>query len=376
MTIKWYPGHMGTAQKKITELLRTVDVIIEVLDARLPAASANHPLAALRRNKPCIKVLNKNDLADPAVTKAWVRTFERETGIRALPLSAKQPREVSRLIELCRLLAPTRGKPGRTLRAMVVGIPNVGKSTLINTLAGKYLAKVGDKPAITTSAQQIDLRNGIVLHDTPGLLWPDLRNQVAAYRLAASGAIGSGAFDYTNVGIFAVEYMMKRYPELLMKRYRIPDLPESATAVLEQVGRRLGCLAAGGEIDVHRAAEAFLRELRAGKLGRVSFEEPGEDALFLLRAHDDEIAFFLFRDLDDPVRHVAGLEPSLDQRALGLRDPVDVGYCPGPSVVKYIVQVLDARQVQVPLVGLDHLHDGDPGLFILGQPDSLFQDFL
>ena len=245
MTIKWYPGHMGTAQKKITELLRTVDVIIEVLDARLPAASANHPLAALRRNKPCIKVLNKNDLADPAVTKAWVRTFERETGIRALPLSAKQPREVSRLIELCRLLAPTRGKPGRTLRAMVVGIPNVGKSTLINTLAGKYLAKVGDKPAITTSAQQIDLRNGIVLHDTPGLLWPDLRNQVAAYRLAASGAIGSGAFDYTNVGIFAVEYMMKRYPELLMKRYRIPDLPESATAVLEQVGRRLGCLAGG-----------------------------------------------------------------------------------------------------------------------------------
>src|SRR5512144_210353 len=158
MTIKWYPGHMGTAQKTIAELLRTVDVIIEVLDARLPAASANHPLAALRRNKPCIKVLNKNDLADPVVTRAWVRAFERETGIRALPLSAKQPREVNRLIELCLLLAPTRGKPGRTLRAMVVGIPNVGKSTLINTLAGKYLAKVGDKPAITTSTQQIDLR--------------------------------------------------------------------------------------------------------------------------------------------------------------------------------------------------------------------------
>ena len=230
MTIKWYPGHMGTAQKKIAELLRTVDVIIEVLDARLPAASANHPLAALRRNKPCIKVLNKNDLADPAVTRAWVRAFERETGIRALPLSAKQPREVNQLIELCRLLAPTRGKPGRTLRAMVVGIPNVGKSTLINTLAGKCLAKVGDKPAITTCAQQIDLRNGIILHDTPGLLWPDLRNQVAAYRLAASGAIGSGAFDYTNVGLFAAEYMMQRYPELLRSRYRTPDLPESATA--------------------------------------------------------------------------------------------------------------------------------------------------
>src|SRR5689334_6574795 len=126
MTITWYPGHMGAAQKKMAELLRTVDVVIEVLDARLPAASANHPLGALRRNKPCLKVLNKNDLADPVVTKAWVRAFESETGVRALPLSAKQHREVNRLIELCLLLAPNRGKPGRSLRAVVVGIPNVG----------------------------------------------------------------------------------------------------------------------------------------------------------------------------------------------------------------------------------------------------------
>jgi ribosome biogenesis GTPase A len=276
MTIKWYPGHMGAAQKKIAETIRTVDVIIEVLDARLPAASANHPLAALRRNKPCIKVLNKNDLADPAVTRAWVRAFERESGVRALPLSAKKPREVQQVIKQCLLLAPNRGKPGRTLRALVVGIPNVGKSTLINSLAGKCLAKVGDRPAITTCGQQIELDNNIILLDTPGLLWPDLRNQVAACRLAASGAIGSAAFDYTNVGLFAAEYMMQRYPDLLRSRYRLTDQPESAAALLEQVGRRLGCLAGGGEIDLHRAAEAFLRELRAGKLGRVSFEEPGD----------------------------------------------------------------------------------------------------
>ncbi|MBI2355260.1 MAG: ribosome biogenesis GTPase YlqF [Deltaproteobacteria bacterium] len=274
MTIKWYPGHMGKAHQQISELIRTVDVIIEVLDARLPASSSNHMLEELRRNKPCIKVMNKNDLADPVVTKAWVRTFEKRTGILALPLSAKQHREVNQLIKLCQRLAPNRGKPGRTLRAMVVGIPNVGKSTLINTLAGKCLAKVGDKPAITTCAQQIDLRNGIVLSDTPGLLWPDMSDQVAAYRLATSGAIGAGALDYTNVGLFAADFMMHRYRELLMDRYKLADMPDSATAILERIGRRLGCLVAGGEVDLHRAAEAFLRELRAGKIGRVSLEEP------------------------------------------------------------------------------------------------------
>lgn len=274
MTIHWYPGHMGKAHEKISELIRAVDVVIEILDARLPASSSNHLLQELRRNKPCIKVMNKSDLADPVVTKAWVREFEMQSGVRALPLSAKQHREVTRLVKLCRQLAPTRGTPGRSLRAMVVGIPNVGKSTLINTLAGRSLAKVGDKPAVTTCAQQIDLHNGIILCDTPGLLWPVMDDQVAAYRLAASGAIGESALDYTSVGLFAIELMMKRYRELLMDRYNLSDVAESADAVLEQIGRRLGCLVAGGGVDLHRAAEAFLRELRSGKLGRISFEEP------------------------------------------------------------------------------------------------------
>jgi ribosome biogenesis GTPase A len=278
MTIEWYPGHMGKAYEQISELIRKNDVIIEIIDARLPSSSSNHLLEELRGKKPCIKVMNKNDLADPGVTKAWVSAFERETGIHPLPLSAKQPREVSRLIRLCLRLAPTRGKPGRPLRAMVVGIPNVGKSTLINTLAGKCLAKVGDRPAITTCAQRIDLHNGIILSDTPGLLWPDMSDQVAAYRLATSGAIGANALDYTNVGLFAAEFMMRRYPEPLRSRYGLTHLPDSAIALLEQIARRLGCLVAGGGFDLHRAAEAFLRELRVGKLGRVSFEEPEQDA--------------------------------------------------------------------------------------------------
>jgi ribosome biogenesis GTPase A len=274
MTIEWYPGHMSKAHDQIAKLVRKIDVIIEVLDARLPVSSSNHLLAELRRNKPWIKVMNKHDLADPAVTKAWVRFFERQTGVRALPLSAKQHREVLQLPNLCLRLAPTRGKPGRTLRAMVVGIPNVGKSTLINTLAGKSMAKVGDRPAITTCTQQIDLRNGIVLSDTPGLLWPVMSDQAAAYRLATTGAIGANALDYTDVGLFAAEFMLRRYREQLLSRYQLTATPESPTALLEQIGRRLGCLMAGGEIDMHRAAEAFLRELRAGKIGRISLEEP------------------------------------------------------------------------------------------------------
>lgn len=278
MTIRWYPGHMGKAQEKMAEAIRKIDVIIEVLDARLPSSSSNHQLEDMHRNKPRIKLLNKNDLADPLVTKAWVRYFERESGVHALPLSAKQHSETKQLIKLCQRLAPNRGKPGWPLRAMVFGIPNVGKSTLINTLAGKSMAKVGDKPAITTCAQQIDLRNGIILSDTPGLLWPDMSDQIVAYRLATSGAIGASALDYTCVGLFAAEFMVQRYPELLMAHYKITELPDTPNGVLEAIGRRLGCLITGGEVDLHRAAEAFLRELRAGKIGRVSFEEPDQEA--------------------------------------------------------------------------------------------------
>jgi ribosome biogenesis GTPase A len=279
MTIRWYPGHMSKAHEQIGELIKKIDVIIEVLDARLPLSSSNYLLGELRRNKPWIKVLNKNDLADPMVTKAWVGHFQKVAGVRALPLSAKRLGEVKQLVKLCKLLAPNRGKPGLPVRTMVIGIPNVGKSTLINTLAGKCLAKVGDKPAITVRTQQIDLHNGILLFDTPGVLWPEMNDQNGAYRLATSGAIGAGALDYTNVGVFAAEFMARRYPGMLKSRYKLAELPEEPYDTVEAIGRCLGCLVSGGGVDVHRAAEAFLRELRAGKIGRVSFEEPGAAVL-------------------------------------------------------------------------------------------------
>jgi ribosome biogenesis GTPase A len=275
MKIEWYPGHMAKARRLIEETIRGIDVIIEVLDARLPASSSNPMLGKLRGGKPCIKVMNKSDLADPEVTKAWVEHF-KQPGMRALPLQAHVRLEANRLPKLCQQLAPHRGTPGKSLRAMIVGIPNVGKSTLINTLAGRKLAKVGDKPAVTTCQQVIDLKNGILLCDTPGLLWPDMRNQAGAYRLAASGAIGEAALDYTEVALFAVAYLARRYPTLLSERYKLATLPDTPVLMLEEIGRRRGCLVGGGEVDLHRAGEQFLRELRAGALGRISLEEPGE----------------------------------------------------------------------------------------------------
>ncbi len=278
MTIEWYPGHMAKAKRQIAEVMPRIDLVIEVLDARLPAASANPMLTKLRGVKPCIKVLNKSDLADPAVTREWVRHFERQQGVRALPLEARQRSAAGKIPRLCRSLVPHRGIPGKTLRVMVVGIPNVGKSTLINTLAGRKMARVGDRPAITTCPQQIDLRNGIHLSDTPGLLWPDIRNQQGALRLAASGAIGEGGMDYHEVARFAAGFLMERYAGQLSLRYAFDALPGDVDTLLDEIGRRRGCLTAGGVVDVQRTSELLLRELRAGLLGRVSLETP-EDAV-------------------------------------------------------------------------------------------------
>jgi ribosome biogenesis GTPase A len=274
MHIDWYPGHMAKAIKQIAEVMRKIDLVFEVLDARLPFSSANPQFEEIRGSKPCVKLLNKNDLADPEITKQWVKFFDSQKRVKALPLESRQRIEVGLLPKLCRRLVPHRGIPGKPLRVMIVGIPNVGKSTLINTLAGKKIARVGDKPAVTTCHQQIDLRNGILLSDTPGMLWPNLGDQRGANRLAATGAIGENAFEYLSVAEFAADYLKNRYPQRIRERYKLEDLPELAHALVEEVGRRRGCLVRGGEVDMERASELFVREIRSGKLGRISFEDP------------------------------------------------------------------------------------------------------
>lgn len=272
MTIRWYPGHMGKALEQITDLIKRIDVVIEVLDARIPFSSSNHQLENIRRTKPWIKVLNKQDLADPFATKKWLKSFEKNDGVWGLGLNSKNSNETKKLIALCKLAAPKRGKPGFPVRVMVVGIPNVGKSTLINTLAGKNIAKVGDKPAITTTTQQIDLHNGIVLSDTPGVLWPNMDNQDSAYRLAVSGAIGANAMDSESVAIYAITVLQKQYPELLSKRYDLCELPENPSDILITAGKKMGCLKSGGNVDCNRAAEIILKEIRGGKFGRITLD--------------------------------------------------------------------------------------------------------
>ncbi|WP_437945763.1 ribosome biogenesis GTPase YlqF [Sorangium sp. So ce296] len=285
MAIQWYPGHMTKARRLIAESMPSQDVIIEVLDARMPRASENPVVAELRGQKPCIKVLNKSDLADPAVTTAWLRHLEAEHPapgeappggkVLAIAISATQSSEARRRIpELCKRLVPPKNGPGKVVRAMIVGIPNVGKSTLINTLMERKVAKVGDEPAVTKSQQLVTLKSGMAISDNPGILWPKIDDEAASFRLAVGGAIPDTAIDYQSVALFAAGYFLRRYPELLVARYKLKELPETASALIEEIGRRRGCLRSGGAVDLHKASDILVHDFRAGRLGRISLEEP------------------------------------------------------------------------------------------------------
>jgi ribosome biogenesis GTPase A len=276
MTINWFPGHMNKARRELAEALARVDVVIEVLDARLPRSSRNPMIEELRGDKPRLTLLNKSDLADPAVTAAWLEALGAEEATAALPVSADQRGAVLGVPKRCRKLAPHRHGPGKTVRCMVVGIPNVGKSTLINSLVGRKIAKVGDQPAVTKRQQLVHLDGGISLADTPGVLWPKLADQAGAYRLAVSNAIRDTAFEYMDVAAFAATFLVERYPDLLQTRFKLPSLSGGALDVIEAIGRRRGFLQRGGRVDLERAAETLLRELRVGTLGRISLERPDD----------------------------------------------------------------------------------------------------
>ncbi len=265
---------MHKAQKQIKEVLPQVDLLIEVLDARIPFSSENPAIAELRGDKPCIKVLSKSDLADPDTTLAWQAYLEQEKGVKSLSISTEQPGKMRQLVDLCRKMLPEKDASVKTIHTMIVGIPNVGKSTLINTLAGKTIAKTGNEPAVTKSQQRINLGSGIILLDTPGILWPKVENPKSSYRLAATGAIKDTAMEYDDVGFFTAEFLLKHYPELLKQRFQLDALPSTELEFLELAAARRGALAAGGRVNLHKICEVLINELRSGTLGRITLETP------------------------------------------------------------------------------------------------------
>lgn len=274
MAINWFPGHMHKAQKEIKEILPQIDVVIEVCDARLPFSSENPMITDIRGDKPLIKILNKSDLADPDVTKVWLDYLEAQHNVKAIALTTDNPSVAKSLPALIRKLAPNKDETGKQINAVIMGIPNVGKSTLLNTLVGKAKAKVGNEPAVTKGQQRIKLEDGLYLYDTPGMLWPKIVNENSGYRLAITSAVKDTAFDHEDIACFAAEYLLEKYPNRLIERYKIDNLPDTEVEVIESIGRARGCMKSGGYVDFHKASAILINEIRDKTLGAITFETP------------------------------------------------------------------------------------------------------
>ncbi len=273
MEIQWFPGHMKDTETFLKKAVNQTDVVMEILDARLPVSSANPFLDRICKNRPLVKILNKKDLADPLVTQEWLNYFKENKKTAALAISGTNSKDAWRAADFC--MKQSQKGTARRVRLMVVGIPNTGKSTIMNTLAGKKIARTGNVPAITRHQQRTALRNKADLYDTPGILWPVLEDQKGAFRLAASGAISDTAIDYLDVACFTARFLIARYPDLITERYGLSlPLPDSGEALLKAIGARRGCLKKGGILNFQKASEILIRELRAGKIGKISLETP------------------------------------------------------------------------------------------------------
>ncbi|MFK7767408.1 MAG: ribosome biogenesis GTPase YlqF [Mariniblastus sp.] len=278
MQIQWFPGHMHKARVQMKETLPKVDLVIEVLDARIPFSSENPMLEEIRGDKPCLKILNKADLADPELTKVWLKHLELKGGIKARATTTEDRKSIRQLTDVVVRMLPHKGE-GKTITTMIAGIPNVGKSTIINILANKKVAKTGNEPAVTKGQQQIHIGNGVTLLDTPGVLWPNVENIGSGYRLATIGSIKETAMDYADAAFFTAEFMLEQYRDRLKDRYNVDLTPEgnpisTPTEFIEALGRKRGCLGKAGIVDIDRASKIFVTELRSGKLGPLTLETP------------------------------------------------------------------------------------------------------
>ncbi|HTN32422.1 MAG TPA: ribosome biogenesis GTPase YlqF [Marinobacter sp.] len=274
MAINWFPGHMHKARKEIKKVMPQMNLIIEVLDARIPFSSENPLVPALRGDTPLIRVLNKRDLADPVITEQWQAWLEKERGVRTITLTHNQRSEALGILKLAEDMTPDHDRQKSALRVMILGIPNVGKSTIINTLAGRSVAKTGNEPAVTRAQQAIKLPGNILLYDTPGFLWPKLAPEACGYRLAITGAIRSAVLDFGDIAMFEADYLLQAYPELVKARYGFQELPENGLALMDAIAAKRRFFSRGGVPDLHKVSEVLLNEFRAGTLGRISLETP------------------------------------------------------------------------------------------------------
>ncbi|MEN8211568.1 MAG: ribosome biogenesis GTPase YlqF [Thermodesulfobacteriota bacterium] len=273
MTIQWFPGHMLETKKLLKAAISKTDAVLEILDARLPASSGNPLVTKLCKDRLTIKVLNKKDLADPISTKLWLDYFKYKTDTYAVSIVGSQKSQTWEALNFC--VSKAKKNRARRIKILVVGIPNTGKSTILNTLAGKKIAKTGNVPAITRHNQRTSLKNSIDIYDTPGILWPIIEPEEKGYILAASGAISDTAIDYNDIAFFAAGLLLKKYPDLLMQRYPfLKILPHDELTLIEKIGSARGCLKKGGVVNLQKASELLIRELRAGKIGKISFETP------------------------------------------------------------------------------------------------------
>ena len=277
-SLQWYPGHMRKAERLVKENLKLVDVVVELLDARIPLSSANPVLREIVGGKPRLIVLNKADLADETATRAWVKYFAAQ-GIAAIPVDAVQGRGVKELVQAIAKCAKPKtdklvqhGAKARAARCMILGIPNVGKSSLINRLSGGSKTKVENRPGVTRAKQWIRLGAQLELLDVPGILWPKFEDQQAALHLAFTGAINDNVYDVASVVLLLLDTLRRAYPSALIERYRLEGALPSGIALLEEIGRKRGCLRAGGKIDYEKAEQIVLADFRSGRLGRVTLD--------------------------------------------------------------------------------------------------------